>query len=62
MAHGDRMTVTIAKWGRKVIIHNRRKGSKFDISADKNTVTIEYPDDELRGPRSKKSGAKKKKP
>jgi len=58
MAHGDRMTVTIANWGRKVVIHSNRKGSTFKLSKDKYTATIEFLDDELRGPREKRSKSK----
>ena len=62
MAFGDRLTLSIKDFGRRVVIEAKR-GKGIELSEDKKTATIHYDDDENRGkrlPREAGKAAKKK--
>jgi len=52
MAHGDRFTLSVKRFGRKVIIKVNR--GRITPSEDGTTATITYRDSPVRGPREPK--------
>jgi hypothetical protein len=51
MDYGDRFRMTVKHYGREVVIELNR--GKATVSDDERTVTIQYRDSDVRGPRKK---------